>query len=109
MTLAPLNGRLTHPLTESGWHALAQVAAAPVPRQELNPGVANRLLRGNLAAQHLLPSPYKTHKGRPIAHLSATDFGREKLAQRAADLASRPTRPFPETLRGAAHYKRRPR
>jgi len=78
--MQPLNGTKTHPLTPAGLNALRDVAAKPTPRQELNPGVANRLLREALVESVELPSPYATHKGRSIEHLQATAAGVARLA-----------------------------
>ena len=73
--LAPLNGTHTHDLKPASLAALADVARAPRPRQELNPGVANRLLRGALVESVDLPSPFASHKGRAIEHLRITAAG----------------------------------
>lgn len=78
--MQPLNGTKTHPLTPASLGALRDVAAKPLPRQELNPGVANRLLREALVESIELPSPYATHKGRNIEHLQVTAAGVERLA-----------------------------
>lgn len=78
--MKPLNGAKTHPMTPASLDALRDVAANPLPRQELNPGVANRLLREALVESVELPSPYATHKGRNIEHLRVTAAGVERLA-----------------------------
>lgn len=77
--MLPLNGTQTHPLTEHARAELLDIAAKPVPRQAVNPGVANRLLRECLVAEVMLRSPFKTHKGKSIAHLRITADGRERL------------------------------
>lgn len=77
----PLNGTKTHPLAPASITALRDVAEKPIPRQELNPGVANRLLREALVESVDLPSPYATHKGRRIEHLRATAAGLDRLAK----------------------------
>lgn len=78
--MKPLNGTKTHPLAPASLTALNALARKPVPRQELNPGVANRLLREALVESVELPSPYATHKGRRIEHLRATAAGIDHLA-----------------------------
>ena len=78
--LKPLNGTKTHPLTPASLKALRDLAEKPLPRQELNPGVANRLLREALVESVELPSPYATHKGRAIEHLKASAAGVARLA-----------------------------
>lgn len=78
--MQPLNGTKTHPLTPAGLKALRDVAEKPLPRQELNPGVANRLLREALVESVDLPSPYAIHKGRLIEHLKASADGVARLA-----------------------------
>lgn len=78
--LQPLNGEKTHSLSK---HAKAELAAmhsgGPVPRQAVNPGVANRLLREALVEEVMLPSPFRTHRGRPLAHLRITEAGRAAI------------------------------
>jgi hypothetical protein len=74
--MLPLNGTKTHPLTAHALAELKDIAAKPVPRQAVNPGVANRLLRGELVESVMLPSPFRTHGGRTIEHLRITDTGR---------------------------------
>jgi hypothetical protein len=78
-TLTPLNGTKTHPLSDHARNWLATIARAPVPRQDINPGVANRLLRGDLVEEVQLPSPYRSVKGN-VAHLRITDAGRKEIA-----------------------------
>ena len=77
--MLPLNGTRTHPLTEHALAELRDIANRPVPRQAVNPGVANRLLREHLVAEVMLPSPFQTHKGKSIAHLQITADGRARL------------------------------
>ena len=78
--MQPLHGTKTHPLTPASLSALRDLAKKPQPRQELNPGVANRLLRESLVETVDLPSPYATHKGRYIEHLRATAAGVARVA-----------------------------
>ena len=75
--MRPLNGEKTHPLTPHSIAALVDLSHGPKPRQELNPGVANRLLRGELVEVVALPSPYKTHRGARIEHLRLTKAGHD--------------------------------
>jgi hypothetical protein len=83
MTTRPLNGTKTHPLTEHGRAALVRLLQGPMPAQEINAGVVNRLTRGAssewLARTVWLPSPYKSHKGKTIIHLEITDAGKRAL------------------------------
>jgi hypothetical protein len=70
MTRPPQNGTQTHPLTKHALDALRTLAnSGPKPRQEFNPGICNRLERGELVHVVDLVSPYKTHKGKTIPHL----------------------------------------
>lgn len=71
----PLNGNKNHPLSAHALRALRLIRNAPLPAQEINPGVVRRLIEGKLANIVNLPSPYKTHKGKPIAHLEITEAG----------------------------------
>lgn len=77
--LQPLNGNKTHPLTDFAKAALSQIAKKPVPRQEINPGVVNRLLQESLVELIELPSPYKKNKGEKIAFLKITRLGIARL------------------------------
>lgn len=80
--MLPLNGTKTHPLTDHARAALRRLRAGPLPRQEFNPGVINRLLREDLIECRMGPSPYKTRIGeREYAHI--TDAGRAALEQRS--------------------------
>lgn len=79
--IEPLNGVKTHPLTDHARGELADIARAPKPSQSVNAGVANRLLREALVEIVMLPSPFKTHKGRNISYLKITDAGLTTLSQ----------------------------
>lgn len=68
------------PLTSSARAALRRILDGPVPCQELNSGVVDRLLRGSLVEAVDLPSPYKTKKG-SVRHLRILDAGRLELEQ----------------------------
>ena len=79
MSETPLNGTKTHPLTEAARTVIARLAKwGPIPRQDINAGIANRLERGPepLAEAVMLPSPFKAHRGRSIQHLQLTEAGR---------------------------------
>lgn len=75
--MQPLNGKKTHPLTTHEIAALVELSHGPQPRQTFNPGVVNRLLRGELVEWTFLPSPYKTHAGKNIEFLRLTKLGHE--------------------------------
>ena len=45
MTIAPLNGIKTHPLSDHAKGVLERVKGSPVPCYLINPGVINRLQR----------------------------------------------------------------
>lgn len=74
--LTPLNGIKTHPLSDHAKEVLKRIAHAAVPRQEVNPGVANRLERENLVRRVSKPSPYKRHKNN-VDYLEITPAGRQ--------------------------------
>jgi len=78
-TVPPLYGSKTHPLSAHARNWLATIAHAPVPRQDINPGVVNRLLRGELVEEVDLPSPYRTKHG-GVVHLRVTEAGRKVIA-----------------------------
>ncbi len=71
----PLHDARTRPLSAHAQAALKAMLDRPVPRQELNPGLAGRLLRETLVESCLLPSPYRTHAGKKIEHLRITQAG----------------------------------
>lgn len=79
--MRPLNGTKTHPLSDLARAELTRLQNTPLPRQEFNPGVVDRLLRGALVKIADLPSPYKSHKGAPISHLLITKTGVAELEQ----------------------------
>ncbi|MBV7542231.1 hypothetical protein [Acidovorax sp. sic0104] len=78
--IAPLNGNATRPLSEHARERLRDISHKPVPSVELNPGVANRLLREALVETVELPSPFATHKGRLVSHLKITEAGQRVLS-----------------------------
>lgn len=78
--IQPSNGTLTHPLSKHALGVLRALLRAPMPYQEINPGVTNRLTRERLIDTESMPSPYKTHKGAKIAFAVITDAGRAALA-----------------------------
>lgn len=69
-----------HPLSAYALAELVSIAACPEPYGNVNPGVADRLLRGALVEVVDLPSPFRTHNGRAIRHLRITNAGRALLA-----------------------------
>lgn len=84
--MKPLNGTKTHPLSDHAKAELADIASKPVPRQAVNPGVANRLLRESLVESVMLPSPFKTHAGEPLQHLRITSAGMDALSLTATPM-----------------------
>lgn len=81
MTMKPLNGELTHALKPASLEALRLIADKPLPRQEVNAGISNRLLRGGLVESVDLPSPYASHKRRCIEHLRVSVAGIARLSE----------------------------
>lgn len=75
----PLNGTKTHPLTPHARGVLRELAMAPMLRQNMNAGVADRFERGGLAEQVMLPSPFQIHRGKPIRYMQITDAGRKVI------------------------------
>jgi hypothetical protein len=71
----PLNGEKTHPLSAHAIATLTRIAQNPVPRQEVNAGVVNRLEREELVVRRSGQSPYKTGTG-TVDFLEITEFGR---------------------------------
>lgn len=67
------------PLTTFARGVLCQIADKPVPSSAVNPGVVDRLLRGQLVEEVQLPSPYITHGGKSINHLRITNTGRAEI------------------------------
>jgi len=78
----PLNGEKTHPLSQIALDALVAIEKKPAPRQTLNPGLVNRLLREALVESVYLPSPWKSVK-RSVEHLQITAAGRERLVEKS--------------------------
>ena len=78
--IPPCNGAKTHPLSKHALGVLRALAHEPMPMQEINPGVSNRLMRERLIDTQPMLSPYKTHKGAKIAFAVITDAGRAALA-----------------------------
>lgn len=62
-------------LTSAAFDALRDMERKPVPRQEVNPGLVQRLLRDALATCVELESPYATVR-KKVTHLQITDAGR---------------------------------
>ena len=86
--LPPLNGEKTHPLTDHAIGVLREISRDPIPSNEVNPGVLNRLFRESLVKFVMLASPYKTHKGKLIRFLQITDAGRLALSSRGINDSS---------------------
>jgi len=76
----PFNGFKTHPLTEHAKEVLRDLARfGPRPTQEINAGVRDRFRREALTQEVMLPSPYKTHKGRAIPFEQITAAGKSAI------------------------------
>lgn len=73
--MKPLNGTKTHPLSEYALERLREIGQRPRPSMSLNPGVIDRLLRGELVEIVQLPSPFKKHDGKNCSHLKITEAG----------------------------------
>jgi len=71
----PLHGTKTHALSDHARSILTEISKAPIPLQSINPGVADRLCTERLVESVMLPSPYKTHKGKTIEYLRLTPAG----------------------------------
>lgn len=72
----PLNGTKTHPLTAHALGCLAEIARHDVPVYQVNPGVANRLMREDLV-EIVWVDAVRSH----TRVLRITAAGRERLAQ----------------------------
>lgn len=81
MTRLPLNGTKTHPLSAHAIAELRNIARSPEPCCGVNPGVKDRLTREDLVEIVQLLSPFKTHKGRNVAHLRITPAGTARLLE----------------------------
>lgn len=77
----PLFGEKTHPLSEHAKDVMRILRAKPLPCQQANSGVVDRLLRGELVKIVPLPSPYDSHKGKNCDHLVLTIGGIAYLEQ----------------------------
>jgi hypothetical protein len=73
--MKPLNGEKTHPLSNYARRALRELVDGPRPTQLINPGVVDRLQRGQFIEIVPLPSPFKTHKGANINFARLTVLG----------------------------------
>lgn len=80
----PLNGTKTHPLTQHAYAALEKLLKGPLPRQDFNAGVSNRLEREDLVEVIMEANPYPTSQKRfpKIEHLKITEAGRAALQNR---------------------------
>jgi hypothetical protein len=57
---------------------------SPRPRQTINPGVVNRLLREDLVEIVRLPSPFANSRDQKIEHLTITEAGIGAIAKAEA-------------------------
>lgn len=73
-----------HKRTPPSEHAMAclqRIAHEPVPSQEINCTVRDKLVLFGYAELYEAPSPYKTHKpGKRVTFIRATEAGRAALA-----------------------------
>ena len=67
------------PLSDRAIGVLKEIGKTPVARLLMNPGVSSRLLRDGLVEDVLLPSPFKSDKGKPRSHLRLTASGMQLL------------------------------
>ncbi len=74
-----LSGGKMGPLSVAAIRTLTELCRDPVPTSEINPGICDRLTREDLARVEVLPSPFKSHKGRRICHLVVTEAGRDRI------------------------------
>ncbi len=70
---------MSKPISEHAERVLDGLVVGPRPRQEINPGVVDRLLRSGYIEMVNRVSPYKTHKGALIPFVAITDKGRQFL------------------------------
>lgn len=68
------NKKTLRPLSDHARGVLSEIARGSMPRQEINPGVADRLIRGELVEEIYRPSPYSTVVG-PVTYLQITPAG----------------------------------
>lgn len=61
--LAKLRPLLPGALSEAAERALDSLRAGPRPRQEINPGIVDRLMRDSLVELVFRPTPYRTGRG----------------------------------------------
>lgn len=66
----------TPPLSPHEEAELAALLNKPCPREAMHPHIASQLVRKALVESVLLPSPFKTHAGKPLEHLQITEAGR---------------------------------
>lgn len=69
------------PLSTHAIHELREIQAAPKACSSINPGVINRLLTEHLVRIVQLPSPFRTHRRRLVAHLAITEAGVDRLVR----------------------------
>lgn len=88
----PLNGGRTLPLTPAAWDVLLRASRAPVRASEVNPGVRNRLARGD-GSDDAQPFTEVTVGADGRRVLSLTDAGRDVVATRDDTCTSCARRP----------------
>lgn len=71
--------QLTNFLLDRRLSALRSIGRAPFPRQGVKPDVADYLIGRAFVREVMLPSPYPSHRGRPMPHLEITEAGRGAL------------------------------
>lgn len=77
--MIPLFGTKTHPLSAFAKETLRNLMSGPIPTNQINPGVGNRLMRETLVQIVELHSPYVSHKGKNIPHYEITEKGKQEL------------------------------
>jgi hypothetical protein len=67
------------PLSLHAIGVLERLARRAAPRQEINPGVSDKLLTEGFASTIRRQSPYDIHKGKDIEFLAITAKGRTEI------------------------------
>ena len=77
-------GNYERPLSRLAWDCLAAASREPYPSQEINFGIADKLVRMGYAEYQDRPSPYKSHRaGQTVPFLVVTAWGRLALDGRS--------------------------
>lgn len=67
---------MSQPLSAIAYETLSRLSSGPIPTQEVNPGLIDKLYREGLIALVQVASPYKSHKGEAEARRHAgEEFG----------------------------------